>query len=135
MARLAWSDECRVGVDQIDDEHQGLFDAIAELESAATRNSNPESVGALLSTLAHATRAHFSGEEAMMRAAKYPGLALHLANHQRLLEKLEAFVARYDRSGHAMNEHAVNFLRDWFFHHIQNDDRRFGDWLKERKSS
>jgi hemerythrin len=32
-----------------------------------------------------------------------------------------------------VNQHALNFLRDWLLHHIENDDARLGAWLNERK--
>jgi hemerythrin-like metal-binding protein len=97
------------------------------------RFAEPAEMGVLLNKLSAATAKHFADEEAMMREAKYPGLALHAANHQRLMEKVEAFAARHSRSGATVNQHALNFLRDWLLHHIENDDARLGAWLKERK--
>jgi len=133
MAGLVWSDNCSVGIDSIDGEHRVLFDTIAELESAATQNLDRETVAALLTKLANATREHFSQEEELMKTRSYPGLALHAANHQRLIEKLNAFAARYGPGSQAMDQHAANFLRDWLLHHVQNDDRRLGAWLRDRK--
>jgi hemerythrin len=89
----------------------------------------------ILSKLTNATRQHLADEAAMMKAVKYPGVAMHIANYQRLLEKLIAFAGRFGQGGIALNQHAVNFLRDWLFHHVQNDDRRFGDWQKECAST
>ncbi len=67
-----------------------------------------------------------------MREARYPGGALHAANHRRLMEKLPAFVARHGGSDARLNEHALNSLRDWLVFHIENDDRLLGDWMRER---
>jgi hemerythrin-like metal-binding protein len=133
MAELSWCDKYAVGVEAIDDEHKELFEAVRGLESAMARFAAPAEMGVLLKKLSAATAKHFSDEEAMMREAKYPGLALHVANHQRLMEKVEAFAARHSRSGATVNQHALNFLRDWLLHHIENDDARLGAWLKEHK--
>ena len=133
MAELTWGDKYAVGVQAIDDEHKELFDAVRELESAMARFAQPAEMGALLKKLSASTARHFADEEAMMREAKYPGLALHMANHQRLMEKVDAFAARHSRSGVTVNQHALNFLRDWLLHHIENDDVRLGSWLHERK--
>jgi hemerythrin-like metal-binding protein len=132
MAELSWCDKYAVGVESIDAEHKEMFDAVRELGSAMARNANAAETGALLLKLVDATGKHFADEEAMMREAKYPGLALHAANHQRLKEKVEAFAARYSQSGAKMNDHALNFLGDWLVYHIENDDQRLGDWLKNR---
>ena len=133
MAELTWGDRYAVGVEAIDDEHKELFDAVRELESAMARFAQPAEMGELLKKLSASTARHFADEEAMMREAKYPGLALHVANHQRLMEKVEAFAARHSQSGVTVNQHALNFLRDWLLHHIENDDVRLGSWLHERK--
>lgn len=68
-----------------------------------------------------------------MQAARYPGLALHAANHKRLMQKVEAFAARHTSGGPAVNQHALNFLRDWLLYRIENDDMRLGAWWKEHK--
>ena len=133
MAELSWCDKYAVGVEAIDDEHKELFEAVRGLESAMARFAAPEEMGVLLKKLVAAASSHFANEEAMMRAQKYSGLALHLANHQRLMEKVEAFAARHSRSGATVNQHALNFLRDWLLHHIESDDARLGAWLKEHK--
>jgi hemerythrin-like metal-binding protein len=133
MAELSWCDKYAVGVEAIDDEHKELFEAVRGLELAMARFAEPAEMGVLLNKLSAATAKHFADEEAMMREAKYPGLALHAANHQRLMEKVEACAARHSRSGATVNQHALNFLRDWLLHHIENDDARLGAWLKERK--
>jgi hemerythrin-like metal-binding protein len=132
MAELTWSDKSAIGVEAIDEEHKELFEAMGELESAVTRNAGAEETGALLGKLAATTGKHFADEEALMREAKYSGIAMHTANHQRLMEKINAFVARLNRNGAEMNQHDLNFLRDWLVYHIENDDRRLGDWLKDR---
>jgi len=133
MAELTWGDRYAVGVEAIDDEHKELFDAVRELESAMARFAQPAEMGELLKKLSASTARHFADEEAMMREAKYPGLALHMANHQRLMEKVQAFAARHSQSGVTVNQHALNFLRDWLLHHIENDDVRLGSWLDEHK--
>ena len=133
MAELTWNETYAVGVEAIDGEHKELFDAVRAFELAMTRNTEAAEIRALLRTLTAATVKHFTHEEAMMREAKYPGLTLHSVNHRHLMEKLDAFVVRFSRDGAAINQHALSFLRDWLVHHIESDDQRFGDWLKDRE--
>jgi hemerythrin-like metal-binding protein len=132
LTELNWRDKYAVGFRAIDNEHKELFEAATEVESAAARNAQPAETAVLLKKLVSATAKHFASEEAMMREAKYAGLALHAANHQRLMEKVEAFATRHGQNGVAVNQHALNFLRDWLLYHIDNDDARLGGWLKER---
>jgi hemerythrin-like metal-binding protein len=133
MAEFTWCDKYAIGFRQIDDEHKELFEAVRGVESAMARNAEAAETGVLLKQLVAATGKHFAGEEVMMRGAKYPGLALHAGNHRRLMEKVEAFAARHGQGGVAVNQHALNFLRDWLLHHIETDDARMGAWFKEHK--
>jgi len=130
MAQVTWCDKYAVGVQEIDGEHKELFDAVGAFELAMTRNTEAAEIRALLRNLTASTVAHFAHEEAMMREAKYPGLTLHCADHRHLMEKLDAFTLRFTRGGAAITRHSIGFLRDWLLHHIENDDRRFADWLK-----
>jgi hemerythrin-like metal-binding protein len=134
VAELNWGDKYAVGFRAIDDEHKELFEAVIEVESAMTRNAQPAETAVLLKKLVGATAKHFASEEAMMREAKYAGVALHAANHQRLMEKVEAFATRHGQNGVAVNQHALKFLRDWLLHHMENDDARLGAWMKEKQS-
>jgi hemerythrin len=131
MAELTWGNKYAIGFLDIDGEHKELFEAVREVESTMARNAGPTEMGVLLKKLVAVTGKHFVDEEAMMRGAKYPGLALHAANHQRLMEKAEAFAARHGQGGVAMNQYTLNFLHDWLVYHIENDDARLGAWLKE----
>ncbi len=108
-----------------------VFDTVREIESAAALKTD---TGALLDKLVAASSSHFAQEEALMHVRKFPGLELHAANHERLFNKLEVFAARYRRGGVAMDQHAVNFLRDWLMHHIENDDARLGAWMSGHKT-
>ncbi len=121
----------RIGIGEFDREHLAIAEAINELQVAVEGGNNRGVTGPMLEKLARATKAHFLSEETMMTASKYPGMMLHAMKHQRLLEQLSAFQARYSRETPAMDRHSLNFLRDWVNTHIQSDDLNFGLWQNE----
>ena len=123
-----------VGVDAIDQEHRELFASLSALEAAVKIHDQRPQAGLLLRKLADRARAHFASEEAAMTAVMYPGLALHGVKHQYLVEQVESLLARCHRGGFSLNEHSLNFLRDWLVTHIQKEDLNFGLWLKEHGS-
>ena len=131
MALLNWSREFVLGIGVFDKEHREIVDEINELQAAVEGAKEHSVTGPLLSKLASNTVAHFKAEETMMATAKYPGRLLHEMKHQRLLEQLNAFLARYSRDGSAMDRHSLNFLRDWVTIHIQSEDMNFALWLNE----
>lgn len=127
---MIWSEKFSVGVHAIDDQHHEIFDSLNDLQTAVIDHHDREVISSLLSQVAEGTRAHFASEEAMMAKSKYNGMALHALKHQRLLEQLDAFVARFNR-GFELNEHSLIFMRDWFIPHILEADANFGLWYYE----
>jgi len=81
MSLVAWTDKPSVDVKSIDDQHTVLFETISDLHVAMLKGQSRSVVGTLLRTLVAYTREHFTAEEAMMEAAKYPALAAHRIKH------------------------------------------------------
>ncbi len=128
---LTWKNELSVGVDTIDREHRELAQTINELHATMRKDDQQGLTGPLLRKVVELTRAHFSSEEHMMTANKYPGTALHLFKHQYLMQQVEALLARVNRGGFKLTDYSLTFLRDWFNTHIQKEDVQFGVWLNE----
>ncbi len=131
MTLVAWSDKFSVGVESADSQHFVLFEILNELHTAMTRGQGHTITGQLLAKLLKYTRDHFSGEEAMMAAAGYPGLEAHKAKHRELTGKVEDFIVRHERGEMMINAKLLGFLRDWLTNHIQTVDRQYGPWLNE----
>jgi len=125
--------EFSIGVMALDAQHRGLFELVNELQAAVENRAAAEMQSALLHRLAADTAAHFATEESMMAENHYSGMALHKMKHEDLLQKLGAFVVRFDH-GAALNEHSLQFLRDWLTVHIREVDKFFGLWLNEHAS-
>jgi hemerythrin len=122
--------EFSIGVMTLDAEHRNLFEQIKKLQTALENGAGAEMQSALLHQLAAATAAHFASEESMMAENHYAGITLHKMKHEDLLQKLGAFVVRFDH-GAALNQHSLQFLRDWLTVHIREVDKFFGLWLNE----
>jgi len=128
---LTWKSDTSVGVETIDREHRELAQAINELHVAMQKDDQQGLTGPLLRKVAELTRTHFSSEEGLMTANKYPGVALHLFKHQYLMEQLDALLARVNRGGFKLTGYSLTFLHDWFNIHIQKEDRQFAIWLND----
>ncbi|MDR3739022.1 MAG: bacteriohemerythrin [Terracidiphilus sp.] len=131
MTQLTWNYSLRIGIGVFDKQHQGLVDTINELQDSVEAGSDHGVTGPLLEKLAADTRSHFSDEQDMMTSSRYPAAKLHALKHRNLLEKLDAFLARHGVGSVPLDQHSLNFLRDWVSTHIQSDDLNFGLWLNE----
>lgn len=132
MALITWTEKLSVGVKTIDDQHTILCETINDLHAAMMKGQARAIIGTLLHTLVDYTHHHFSAEEAMMEAAKYPELTQHRIKHRELTKQVEEFVARFERGDITVSGHLLNFLSDWLTTHIQNTDKEYGPWMIER---
>ena len=78
--------------------------AINDLQGAVLKDDQQGLTGPLLRRVAELTRAHFSSEEGLMAANKYPGMALHLFKHKYLVEQVDALQARVNRGGFKLTD-------------------------------
>ena len=131
MALLTWNSRYSVGVEAMDNQHTVLFGLLNDLHAAMMKGQARILTGPLLLRLVEYTHIHFSDEEQMMAAARYPGLADHRIKHRELIKQVEEYAARFERGEVALNIQLLNFLRDWLSNHIQKVDHEYGPWLNE----
>jgi hemerythrin len=129
MALINWNSSYSVGVQKIDGQHTLLISILNDLHAAMMKGQAQSVSGSLLHKLADYTRTHFSAEEAMMEAARYPGLAEHKLKHRELVKQVDDYVLRYDKGEISLNVQLLNFLRDWLTNHIQKVDMAYSACL------
>jgi hemerythrin len=130
---LEWTSGLRVGVDEIDEQHQELFRR-AERLILSLRAGDRGEVEPLLHYLQDYVTSHFDCEERWMTTAEYPGLEAHRDAHRRFRDEFAGMVRDYQRLGPtplvALGVH--DWLADWLTQHIGGADVALARWLKDR---
>jgi hemerythrin-like metal-binding protein len=121
---IQWSDSYRIGLAEIDDQHQSLIDLMNELWTAITTNAPPEYCRRILSRLELYTIEHFGAEEIMMRTIDYPDFFAHQGAHRQFVGRLQAEIRRLD-AGESLTLDILHFLKDWLVNHILVNDRDY----------
>ncbi|MBV8444141.1 MAG: hemerythrin family protein, partial [Hyphomicrobiales bacterium] len=88
MTILSWRDDYRIGIKEIDAQHQYLFDLINELHSAHATSFSRNQVSLALTKLIAYAEEHFVREEALMSANSYPKLDQHRQIHEALVSSI-----------------------------------------------
>jgi hemerythrin len=128
---FSWKPEYTVAVDRFDLEHQRLFSLLNQLNDSMRAGQAKFVVGRVLHELVSYTRNHFAAEAAAMRRVGFPGIDEHIAEHDALTQKVEAFVAEYEAGNtQLVSIDLLYFLRDWLEKHILQTDRKYSDALK-----
>lgn len=121
---IAWDDNYRFGLAEIDEQHQRLFKLLNNTWSSLKSGAGTPAVLQLIDELEQYAVAHFSAEEEFMRAVGYPRFAYHKKAH-------DTFVARLLQEkasvlhGHEISEAMLHFLNYWLVTHILVVDRDY----------
>lgn len=131
MSYIDWSDQFRLGIPSVDDDHQRLFEHLDIFLTAEHDGLPSTELAVRLDSFLIEAAAHFAREERMLDRHDYPFLATHRLEHERLLAHLghfrERIVAGVMVADHA-NE-AADYLRAWLLRHILEEDQRFRPFL------
>jgi hemerythrin-like metal-binding protein len=77
-----WTDMYKVNVALLDQQHQGLFDTVNELERALRVGEGNAVIDGILDRLVTYAGLHFAAEESLMERHSFPGLPTHRIQHE-----------------------------------------------------
>ncbi len=130
---LEWTSGLRVGIDEIDEQHQELFRRAERLILALKAGDRGE-VEPLIRYLSDYVVSHFECEERWMARAEYPGLEAHRDAHVRFRDDFREMTREYQRKGPtplmALTVH--NWLADWLKQHIAGSDVALARWMESK---
>jgi hemerythrin len=129
MALFTWNDSYSVKVAMCDQQHQKLFEIINNLADAMRTGKGNDVVGKTVGELLQYTRTHFQQEEALMKKANYPQLAVHQELHKKFVDDVEGLVKDAKEGKAANSIQVLNLLRDWLMNHIQKTDKSYSECL------
>lgn len=127
---MSLSEELLTGIQEIDDQHRGLFLLLENLQAHIGSGHNWSDVYFTLSELSHYARTHFMVEESVMRLHGYPALEQHIVEHRGFTEKLSQLEAKAVRNDIGLS--IVEFIRHWLENHIGISDQAYVQCLRTR---
>ena len=128
--RLVFDSRYVVGIEQVDSEHQKLFELASRIyDSIALDVIVPMSeIRSAIAELIDCTKIHFANEESLMEAKAYPDLEQHRELHAYLISRIEDFEESVRLGEQLTPVDAYEFLCSWLGDHIQASDRNFGEY-------
>jgi len=121
---LEWRDEFRIGIPEVDHEHQALIQLINALHSRLAQPEKAGAIGEFLGELHAQISAHFALEENVMRRMRYPQLGAHKGDHERLLDEIRDMMDGYELHGRYDAQSLSDALDKWFSEHFRTHDAR-----------
>ncbi|MDE2183458.1 MAG: hemerythrin family protein [Alphaproteobacteria bacterium] len=131
MSFINWSDFYRVGVAEIDADHERLAGMINRIHDELYGGANDDRQQRLFAMLSEATRHHFAREESFFDSTHYPAAEHHRRLHADLKQRLDAFQANRRKASDptVLLAAELAFLRFWLLDHIVKEDKELGAHL------
>ncbi|KJU85658.1 hemerythrin-like metal-binding protein [Candidatus Magnetobacterium bavaricum] len=129
MPFIVWNDNIGLGIKEIDDQHKVLIDIINNLFDAMSAKRANEILGGIFKELIDYTRYHFSAEEGLMESYKYPEIAQHKSEHEKLTTQVLDLQEQFLQGKVMVDAKLMNFLRDWLIDHIHTSDKKIWRFL------
>ena len=131
MSLLEWSDQYKVGNEEIDYQHERLFTMVNNLYSSIGAGEDMRLlVDVFLNQLVQYTDFHFSTEEKLMEQSKYSDLSAHRAAHDSLRKQVTDFQKKFVKGEVDVSKELMTFLKDWLVGHIGKTDTKLAQHLK-----
>jgi hemerythrin len=122
-----FKDEFRTGIENIDLEHQKLFEIADRAYVTLMDDFIPDKYDYILKILKELTDYavfHFEHEEEYMMSMRYKKLISHKAEHVEFLDKVSGYQLNdIDENQKSVILELLDFLNDWLIHHILENDK------------
>ena len=135
MSDLVFDDKLSVGIDEIDEDHQKLFDLFNLLKRSVEEGKASGEQAEILEELISFTTWHFSHEEQLMRQYGYDQAADHETEHWNLIGSAMQLQQKFLDSGTIMADNHIEFLEGWLTNHIRGTDMKLGSYLSGMMSN
>jgi hemerythrin len=129
-----FTDDCRIGIPEIDEEHAKLFDLI-NLTAALVQQKEYSFAAAnsLLAELKEYALTHFAHEERYMEEIHDRELALQKKEHAAFREKIDSYrlAELSEQNGEKVIKELLEYMAKWLYRHILGSDTMIGKFTSE----
>ena len=129
MPLMEWSDKLSTSIPSIDRQHKVILGYINDLHDGIESGEVKGILDITLQGLVNYTRTHFAYEEMLFKRYGYEQQVEHVKRHERLVEKISSFKQRYTNGEKEIGPELLEFLKDWLYHHILEDDMAYTEHL------
>lgn len=123
---LKWKDEYAIGVEEIDQQHQRLFEIGNEIYELLENYLLPDKYDKIVKIvleLKDYTKYHFESEEKYMISIKYPGYLRQKVDHDDFIKEIESIdFSAIDEDQEGYVKKLLNFIFEWILDHILKSD-------------
>jgi hemerythrin len=124
MTLIKWTEEFRLGIDQVDAEHKALIELINGLYDVMQVGADYVQIVEILGEIYSQIAVHFAHEEDLMRESGYTRYEEHREDHETLLDDLREIMDEVEADGSFDEIELSSDLNRWFVDHFRTHDAK-----------
>jgi hemerythrin len=122
---IKWSTRYSLKIEEIDNQHIFFVDLINELYTSFLNKEQEDRMMDILHKMEEYATIHFGTEEKYFNQFNYPDTLAHIQEHQEFIRHLEYFRDEQKHSSGVLSYMILDYLREWFDHHILETDKKY----------
>lgn len=133
---MMWKDKYKIGVENIDVQHQELFRRVSDFIQAVQGTGEWEDklvkVKETLAFMKDYVVFHFNDEEAYLEEINFPDYYKHREIHEKFKDEVNSYgekFAQEDYSRELVQEFGGKLMA-WLINHVAVSDQKIGDYMK-----
>jgi hemerythrin len=130
---MTWSKFLSVQVPKLDNEHGQILSVLDDLYNAGQRRSGRAIVERIFRDLMHYIEKHFQDEEAHMQRIGFPELESHRSEHERFTKEIARYQSDFIANKPVVLINVFNSIWNWLAMHVVVVDKRYADFVTDRK--
>lgn len=130
---IQWDESLVLGFEQIDNQHQQIFEHFNKLSEAAALGKSKEVIEELTAFLFDYAHVHFTTEDKIMLEYRYPKIEEQRHEHGAFVRNANGLMKRIEVEG-ATREIAAEITKTlllWIVQHIKKHDKQLVEYIKE----
>ena len=135
LVQLVWRSVYESGNPVIDAQHRELFNDVNQLLGSMLGEGQIDNVAALVRVFISDVTQHFEDEEAIIKAAGFPGAESHAQLHRTLVDKAHRLADHFARGTLSLGELFEYLAHDLVARHMLIVDRNFFPYLQPRSDA
>ena len=129
MNLVEWRDDFKIGIEEVDFEHQELIELINASYEEIKKEGSTMDVIDFLGEIFAKISAHFALEEKEMKALNYDEYEDHKQDHEQLLDDIRDIMDDYEYQSSLDEKEFGQRLTNWFVNHFSTKDARLHRFL------
>lgn len=132
-SKIIWKDEYNIGIDSVDHQHKKIIESIQILRDGIITKEKNIALAQVFKDLQNYGIEHFGHEEQLMKESHYPHLESHIKIHQKFITDIEKMNKEFQTQDYVLLTDIIVFLKNWFIDHILKEDKKFANFVTDKK--